>query len=424
MIPLTRSRNITALPLLIALTLGCSAVLSAADGVCQDACLTNSNTAQGIDALISNTTGAGNTATGYWALKNNTTGGANTAIGGDTLIGNTTGADNTAIGYHVLNSNTTGLLNTAVGIYSLTNNTIGSSNTANGANALLDNTRGSNNTAGGLEALFSNTIGNNNTASGLRALYGNTSGSGNTASGDGALYNNTTGDNNTAIGHNSLLNKTRGSFNLALGAEAGGNLTTGNNNIDIANRGVPGESDTIRIGTRERHTNTFIAGIDGVTVPTGVPVMIDLNGHLGTTTSSARFKEEIEPIGRASETILALNPVSFRYKKDLDPEGIPQFGLVAEQVEKVNPDLVARDEQGKPYTVRYDAVYAMLLNEFLKEHKKVQQQEITITQLKSELQATTTRQQKQIEALTAGLQKVSAQLELSKATPQTVLNNH
>jgi hypothetical protein len=207
-----------------------------------------------------------------------------------------------------------------------------------------------------------------------------------------------------------------------LGYQAGFNLTTGDNNIDIGNQGRADEFNTIRIGTARTHTNTYIAGISGVTVPTGVPVIVDSSGHLGTTTSSARFKGEIQPMDKASEAILSLKPVTFQYKHDLDPEGIPQFGLVAEEVEKVNPDLVARDEQGKPYTVRYDAVNAMLLNEFLKEHRKVEQQESTIAQLKAELQETSTRQQKQIEALTAGLQKVSARLELSKSGPQTVLN--
>src|SRR5205814_5445726 len=133
-----------------------------------------------------------------------------------------------------------------------------------------------------------------------------------------------------------------------------------------------GESNTIRIGKVGTQTTTFIAGISGATVPTGVAVIVDGNGHLGTTTSSVHFKEAIRPMDKASEAILALKPVTFRYKKDLDPDGIPQFGLVAEQVEKVNPDLVARDEQGKPYTVRYEAVNAMLLNEFLKEHQTVQ----------------------------------------------------
>src|SRR4030095_10706884 len=142
----------------------------------------------------------------------------------------------------------------------------------------------------------------------------------------------------------------------------------------IGNLGRAHESNTIRIGRTADQTATFIAGISGATVPAGVAVIVGADGHLGTTTSSARFKEAIKPMDKASEAILALEPVTFRYKHDLDPDGIPQFGLVAEQVEKVNPDLVARDDQGKPCTVRYEAVNAMLLNEFLKEHRKVEKQ--------------------------------------------------
>ena len=173
--------------------------------------------------------------------------------------------------------------------------------------------------------------------------------------------------NNTANGQNAMRSNTTGSFNIALGGNAGFNLTTGSNNIEIGNRGVAGESGIIRIGTRGTHTNTYIAGISGVTVPGGVGIIVRTNGKLGTVVSSARFKDEIKPMDKASEAILAMKPVTFRYKKELDPDGIPQFGLVAEEVEKVNPALVARDDQGKPYTVRYDAVNAMLLNEFLKE---------------------------------------------------------
>src|SRR5205807_4231498 len=172
----------------------------------------------------------------------------------------------------------------------------------------------------------------------------------------------------------------------------------------------------MRIGARQNQTNTFIAGISGATVAGGVGVIIDTEGHLGTVVSSARFKEGIKPMEEASEAILELKPVTFRYKHELDPKGIPQFGLVAEDVEKVNPDLVARDDEGKPYTVRYEAVNAMLLNEFLKEHKKVEE-------LTKDFRATIAQQQKQIETLTAGLQKVSAQLEMSKAAPQTVKND-
>jgi Chaperone of endosialidase len=179
-----------------------------------------------------------------------------------------------------------------------------------------------------------------------------------------------------------------------LGFNAGTNLTTGSNNIDVGNNGVAGESRTIRIGTKPTHRKTFVAGISGSTVPTGIAAIVDANGHLGTTTSSARFKDEIRPMDKASEAILALKPVTFHYKKELDPEGIPQFGLVAEQVEKVNPNLVARDEEGKVYTVRYEAVNAMLLNEFLKEHRKVEEQQATITRLTS----TVAQQQKEFAA--------------------------
>jgi predicted ribosome quality control (RQC) complex YloA/Tae2 family protein len=202
-----------------------------------------------------------------------------------------------------------------------------------------------------------------------------------------------------------------------LGFAAGVNLTNGSNNIDIGNYGVVGEANTIRIGTLDTQTNAFVAGIYGVTVARGIGVIVDNNGQLGTTTSSARFKDNIKTMDKASEAILALQPVTFRYKKELDPDGIPQFGLVAEQVAKVNPDLVARDEEGKPYTVRYEAVNAMLLNEFLKEHRKVEQ-------LTKDLESKLAEQQKQIERLTAGLQKVSAQLEANKPTPQVVANDH
>ena len=197
-----------------------------------------------------------------------------------------------------------------------------------------------------------------------------------------------------------------------MGDSAGANLTTGSDNIDIGNNGVAGEGNTIRIGTSGTQTATFIAGIRGTPITGAVAVGVNSSGQLGVRPSSARFKEAIKPIGRASEAILALKPITFRYNKELDAKATPQFGLIAEEVAKVNPDLVVTDDQGKPFTVRYDEVNAMLLNEFLKEHRKVQ-----------ELEASAVRQQKQIEALTAGLQKVSAQLEASKLTPQVVAND-
>jgi uncharacterized coiled-coil protein SlyX len=256
----------------------------------------------------------------------------------------------------------------------------------------------------------------------VRALTSATTANGNTATGADALRSNNTGESNTADGQNALFNNTTGSSNIALGFRAGSNLTTGNNNIDIGNLGVAEESSTIRIGLFQ--TSTYIAGISGVAV-TGRPVVVNANGRLGVTASSARFKEAIKPMDKVSEAILALKPVAFRYKKEIDADGTPQFGLVAEDVEKVNPDLVARDAEGKVYTVRYEAVNAMLLNEFLKEHHTVQElkttaakQEATIAELKS----TIAQQQKGIELLTTGLQKVSDQLEMSKPLPQVVNN--
>ncbi len=328
--------------------------------------------------------------------------------------------------------------NTAEGTDALFTNTSGFNNVAVGFDALFTNTTGFGNTANGYQALLSNTSGTTNTANGRIALQSNRTGSNNTANGEFALGNNTIGNNNTADGEGALSNNTTGNNNIALGISAGSNLTTGNNNIDIGSPGVAGESANIRIGSKGVQKNTFIAGISGVTVAGGVGVIIDTNGHLGTVVSSERFKDEIKPMDKASAAILALKPVTFRYKHELDPDGIPQFGLVAEQVEKVNPALVVRDEQGAPYTVCYEAVNAMLLNEFLKEHCKVEQQAATIAQQRKDFQASVTKleatvaqQQKGIEALTASLkeqasqiQKVSAQLEVTKPAPQMVLNNH
>ena len=266
------------------------------------------------------------------------------------------------------------------------------------------------NTAEGTKALFSNTTGNANTAIGVGALYKNTTGTGNTATGMAALGSNTSGFFNTAIGARALLIAT-GNYNVALGHSAGESLTTGNNNIDIGHNvlGVKGESNTVRIGNTDI-TATFIGGISGQTVVGGAAVFVDSNGKLGTMTASTRFSDEIKPMDKASEAILTLKPVTFRYKQEIDSKSIRQFGLIADEVEKVNPDLIVRDKEGKPYSVRYDQVNAMLLNEFLKEHAKVEK-----------LEASVARQQKQIETLTAGLQKASAQLEASKPTPQTVV---
>ena len=392
----------------------------------------NENTAEGENALFSlAANGVRNTAIGFNALFSNTGGGANTAVGASALANNTAN-DNTACGSFALANNTTGSGNTAFGIDALMLNVNGNSNHASGHDALFHNTSGSNNAASGANALFSNTAGGSNTADGSGALFNNTTASFNTATGQDSLEANQTGHNNTADGQNALKNNTTGSNNIAVGSNAGEDLTTGDNNIDIFNHGVAGEANTIRIGKEGTQKSTFVAGISG-TAMTGGQVVVNSGGQLGVAPSSARFKEQIKPMNKASEAILQLKPVTFRYKEEIDPAGIPQFGLVAEEVEKVNPALVDRDSQGKVYTVRYDAVNAMLLNEFLKEHHKVGELEATIAQLKTaaaKQEAVNAEQRKEMEAVTARLkeqdsqiQKVSDQVELSKPAPQTVGND-
>jgi hypothetical protein len=378
------------------------------------------NTGVGAQALFSNIGGYYNTATGLQALYSNTSGNYNSAYGVSGLTNNTTGNYNTAIGYNAMVRNTSGLYNTATGAQALFGNTTGNSNTAIGLQALYGNTTGNNNTAIGVSPLSSNTNGISNTAVGSYALYSNTTGFYNTAMGY-ALGSNSTGYDNTGIGDDALYGNTTGAANTALGAGAGLSLTTGNYNINIgyAVSGPAGEANTTRIGDSNQ-TKTFISGISGVTATSGVAVYVNSSGQLGTLTSSARFKEEIKPMDQASEAILGLTPVTFRYKHDIDPDGIPQFGLVAEEVAKVNPDLVAKDAEGKVYTVRYEAVNAMLLNEFLKEHRKVQELEIR-------LQKQEERSQKEIKALgatlTSQIQQVSARVEKRTQSPRLVKNN-
>ena len=438
LLTILRSRSAS---ILVALTLGVFALapVPTAFGVvpAPDGGYPGGNTAEGDNALFNLTTGTGNTAIGSNALLHNTVGRNNTAEGDVALENNTTDIDNTAIGVFALTNNTIGNSNTAIGFFALFGNTTGNNNTANGVEALINNSTGSNNTANGVAALFNNTTGGNNTANGVDALAGNGSGGNNTANGFNALFSNTignfntaddvnalfgntTGNNNTASGEAALFRSTTGSSNIAVGVNAGSNLTIGSNNIHIGNVAVAGEARTIRVGMQGTQTRTFIAGISGVAVA-GSAVVANANGQLGIAASSERFKDEIKPMDKASEAILALQPVTFHYKKEIDPTRTLQFGLVAEDVEKVNPALVMRDKEGKPYSVRYDQVNAMLLNEFLKEHRKVQA-----------LEASAAQQQKQIEALTAGLQKVSAQLataspsrgglEARKPAPQVVKN--
>ena len=390
----------TILPLLIAGVLACFGLLSKAEAVvpAPDGGYPGGNTAEGQNALLSRTTGGFNAAIGWLSLRGLTTGSFNTGVGAGTLALNN--ADqNTATGAGALLSNTIGSFNTAHGAFTLFTNTEGGGNTANGVQALFHNTIGNANTATGEFALFNNTSGNDNTANGDSALVNNVTGEGNVAIGSQALHSNTAGSANTAVGGGALFSST-GTGNIAIGFNAGNNVSTASSVICI---GLPGQDVS---------NSCYIGNIFNVTSSGGTAVFINSDGKLGTTTSSKRFKKEIKPMDKASEAIFALKPVSFRYTKDVDRAGTSQLGLVAEDVEKVSPDLVVRDKEGKPYSVRYDQVNAMLLNEFLKEHRKVESLEATVLQ-----------QQKQIEALAVGLQKVNAQLEVISPAPQTALNN-
>jgi len=319
----------------------------------------------------------------------------------------------------------------ALGVTPAPNGGYPGGNTAEGQSALLSLTSGGYNTAVGYFSLRSDNTGDQNTATGAGSLLSNTTGSDNTANGFLALLSNTTGTFNTANGEQALVNNTTGNNNVALGYTAGSNVTTANNVIFIG-AGVSGENldNVIYIGagmSGEGMTNAcYIGQIFGQTSFGGTAVFIDADGRLGTVTSSRRFKEEIKPMDRASEALYALKPVTFRYKKGIDPQGIPQFGLVAEEVEKVSSDLVVRDKEGKPYTVRYDAVNAMLLNEFLKDHKRVEAQQANI----AELQSTVALQQKGTEVLAAQLkeqaaqiQNVSGQIETIRPLNRVVLSN-
>jgi hypothetical protein len=371
--------------------------------------LPNGNTAEGSGVLVSLTSGVWNSGFGFQALNHDTAGKSNTATGVRALFSDTTGSNNTATGVYALYGNTTGWYNNAVGAYALANNISGNYNTANGYGALYRNTADAN-TANGFAALYLNTTGSLNTANGYLALNHNTFGAANTATGYRALDSNTTGTFNTAIGDQALSRNTTGFANTAIGDGAGLDQTTGAGNVYIGSgiTGVAGESNAC-----------YIASIFGQLSASGIPVLVNSSNKLGTTTSSKRFKEDIKSMDKASEAILALRPVSFRYKKEIDPAGTSQFGLVAEDVEKVDPELVVRDKEGKPFTVRYDAVNAMLLNEFLKAHRKIREQEATISQLKKgmEVFAATLKEQ------AAEIQKVSAQLEAGRSAPQVVLNN-
>jgi hypothetical protein len=385
------NQSTTRASLVVAFALVCFALLPNAPAVSPppDGGYPGGNTAEGQQALLNLTTGTFNTATGWLSLATVATGELNTAVGAAALLLNT--ADG----------------NTAIGTGALLNNTIGFGNTANGTFALVNNITGNNNTAVGRDALSSLANGNSNTAIGRDALLNNADGSNNIAVGRDALLNSTGGESNVAVGRGALANSTTGDSNLALGIDAGNQLVTANNVICIGHTGAD-VSDT-----------TWIDNVFGVTTQSGMtaPVIVSNNGQLGTVASSERFKKDIASMQKTSEAILALRPVTFHYRTDA--VNTPQFGLIAEEVAKVNPALVLPDKEGKPYTVRYDAVNAMLLNEFLKEHRKNEEQQATIAQLKSGMEALTATVKEQA----AQIQKVSAQLEANKPTPQVVSND-
>ena len=357
----------------------------------------NFNTAVGVGSLDLNTADQ-NTAVGAAALLFNTAGANNTAVGTAALEFNNAGNNNTATGAFALFSNLGGNANTAVGRDALTSNTTGSFNTALGHGTLVSTIASDSNTAVGFFALHDN-LAARNTAVGQQALDVNTIGQGNVAVGFHSLFNNIIGGGNVAVGTEALLNSTAG-FNIAIGAQAGNLIATAHDVIAINSPGGD-TSDTC-----------FIGNIRGVQTDNAnaIPVLIDSAGQLGTLSSSQRFKKDVQAMESASSAVLNLSPVTFHYKTD--KTNTPQFGLIAEEVAKVNPDLVIRDKDGQLLTVRYEAVNAMLLNEFLKEHKKVEALEATVAQ-----------QQKAMEALTAQVEKVSAQIQVNKPAPQMAANN-
>ena len=379
----------------------------------------NDNTAGGTGALQQNTQGAGNTAFGATALAGNTTGNDNTAVGinalfttstggGNTAVGaaalyKNTGSDNTAVGTSALLSNTTGSDNTAVGFNVLVGNTTGYLNTASGDNALQFNTTGLVNTASGAFALIGNTTGYRNTASGYQALASNTTGFVNTGEGSQALAANTNGAYNVALGYRALYNST-GSRNLALGFNAGFHLSSGDNNIYLGSTGVATEVTTMRLGSVQ--TRTFIVGVYNVPLSSGnfpVQVFIDKNGQLGKMPSSARYKRDIEDMREHSQGLYRLRPVTFHYTQD--PHGPRQYGLIAEEVVTVYPELVTKGADGKVESVQYHELIPMLLNE-------VQSQQQEITELKA--------QARQVEELKAQNAALAARLErLEQAATRT-----
>jgi hypothetical protein len=429
--------------LLLLVLLACFGLLPAAKAVGPDTegAIPGSNNGEGIGVLISRTTGVWNTGTGFEALNHLTAGNQNTATGLRALFTDTSGGFNTATGVYSLYSNTVGFFNSATGAYSLAHNIDGDGNTANGYGALYYNNIGgssspngilvpsSYNTANGYAALYHNTTGSFNTANGYFALYTNTTGVENVANGFEALRRNTGGIGNTAEGVLSLGSNITGNFNTALGNSAGFNVTSADNVICI---GTDGQnlSDSCFIGNIYSNIQPVVGTDPDV-------VTVNAAGRLGrANVSSRRYKHDIKPMGQASEALYALRPVSFRYQKEYDATQTLAFGLIAEDVAEVYPDLVGRNPEGEPESVRYERINAMLLNEFIKEHckvqdqeRRIQEQEATIAQLKKEIETVVARLKEQ----DSKIQKVSDQIELSKfatgrirrdgQAPQIVMSN-
>jgi hypothetical protein len=362
------------------------------------------NTAVGRTALLASTTASHNTAVGSAALFRDTTGEQNTALGWSALLNNTTGFENTAAGTSALYANTTGSLNTAFGSGALDNNTTAYYNTAVGWAALGSNTTGSSNTAVGNSSMGHNTTGSFNTALGQEALETFDGADANTAVGQRALVVDTSGGSNTAIGRNALSFNTTGSANIAVGAGAGQGIVAGSNNVDVGNAAPGDESGIIRIGTAGTHTAAFIAGIDGATSASGIAVLVNASGALGTTTSSLRFKEDVEEMGEASGDLMRLRPVTFHYKPAYDDGShLLQYGLIAEEVANVYPELVQYDRDGRPQAVRYHFVNAMLLNEVQKQHREIE----ALRSRAAEVDAL----QSEVRALKAALARLEARLD-------------
>ncbi len=411
-----------------------------------DGCYPGFTTAEGCNALALLGAGAGNTGVGWYSLFSvvdanfNTgvgagtlvlnTGDSNTAVGAAALLLNTIGTENTAVGTDALVYNDTGSFNSAVGVQALFSNTTGSFNTAIGNEALFSNTEGNDNVAIGGGTLVFNNTGSENTAIGRQALIDNTTGDDNTANGFQALLSNHEGHNNTAIGVGALSQNVSGSFNTALGDSAGTHIT-GDGNVCLG---------YFILGETGVDNRTYVANVGGTSQPIGGTVfgvtVDNTTCKLGFQPSSRRYKEDIKAMDKASETLFALEPVTFRYKKQIDPKQHLDYGLLAEDVAKLNPELAIRNGKGEIESLNYGAIYAMMLNEFLKEHKKVAEQQATIAELKStvaqqrkDFEATIVQQQKGIEVLTAQIkdqgaqiQKVSAQFQVRKPAPQVVVN--